>query len=167
MRLSATTLLLVITTTGCLFLPSPESPTSVPPGWYRVSVERAVIQSTKETGKPWDVGLPGADPPDTYVQIIFEDEIFRTPVVQNTFQPMWVGSFDALLGVTPGPATARFLLWDRDVDADDPIGEITVDLYEVFNAGGSLIVNHFGRVSELSLSIRYEGPAAPTATLSK
>ncbi len=156
-KLKSSGVLLLALTSGCMFLPL-KSAIDAPPGWYRVSVERAVIDSTREPGRYWDIGPEDLGAPDVYVQIVFDEEVYRTPVVPNTFQPMWVGSFDALLGVTPGPATARILLWDRDLYADDPIGEVTIDLYEVVESGGNLTVVQFGQVAEISLSVRYVAP---------
>src|SRR5262245_32060188 len=135
--------LFALCASGCFFIRGVEHSASAPPGWYRVSVERALIHSSNEQGKPWDFGVPGTEAPDVYVQILFGDESFRTPVVPNTYQPMWVGSFDALLGVTPGPAIVRVLLWDRDPDADDPIGEVTLDLYQVIASGGVQVTTEF------------------------
>jgi hypothetical protein len=153
--------LLALFTSGCFWLRGVESPTNAPPGWYRVSIERALIDSSKEGGRVWDIGVVGAEAPDVYAQILYEDHSYKTPVSPNSFQPMWVGSFDALLGVSPGPATMRVLVWDRDPFSDDPIGDVTLDLYQVISSGGAAVIPGFGRVSEISLSVRYQGPAAP------
>lgn len=143
---------------GCLFVPAPARGATPPPGWYRVSVERAIIATSKLEGTFWDLGLAGSEAPDTYVQILFHEQRYRTPVVQNSYQPMWVGSFDALLGFEPGPATVRLLLWDRDLITDDPIGDVSIDLYQIISAGGSAVLQGFGQVKELSISVEYAGP---------
>jgi hypothetical protein len=146
---------------GCVIIPPPTKPRALQPGWYDFSVESATISTGRDNNKSWDVALAGAEPPDVYVEVFIDGQTYRTPIVKNSFQPRWVGSFAALLGNSEKPVEARILVWDYDFPGgNDPIGTTTIDLNQVIQSGGVLKVDSFGYVVNLSLNARFDGPVS-------
>jgi hypothetical protein len=145
---------------GCVIIPPLSKPKALQPGWYDFSIEGGTINTIRDNGKAWDAGIAGGDPPDAYVEVTIGEQVYRTPIVKNSYQPRWVGSFAALLGASSEPVEARITVWDYDfLSSDDPIGITTIDLTQVVSAGGSLKIDTFGYVVNLSLSARFDAPA--------
>lgn len=152
-------LLVFLSFFGCVIITPSTKPKALQPGWYDFSIEGGTINTIRDNGKVWDAGIAGGEPPDAYVEVTIGDQVYRTPIVKNSYQPRWVGSFAALLGASSGPVEAHITVWDYDfLSNDDPIGITTIDLNQVVRAGGSLKVDTFGYVVNLSLSARFDSP---------
>jgi hypothetical protein len=158
-------LLCFISGLGCVILPPLTKPKVLQPGWYDFSIEGGTINTIRDNGKAWDAGIAGGEPPDAYVEVTIGEQTYRTPIVKNSYQPRWVGSFAALLGSSLEPVEAHIVVWDYDfLSNDDPIGITTIDLNQVVQAGGSLKVGTFGYMVGVSLSARFDGPPASLPT---
>jgi hypothetical protein len=152
---------------SCVVIPPPTKLRALQPGWYDFSVETATITTVRDNGRGWDLAVSGAEPPDAYVEVFIGDQTYRTPVIKNSYQPRWVGSFAVLLGASEEPVEARILVWDYDfLEGDDPIGTTTIDLNQVIKAGGSLKIDTFGYVVNLTLTARFDTPDTEPTSIS-
>jgi hypothetical protein len=141
---------------GCFSRSLVDDPQETGPGWYRITVERALIQPTKANGQEWDVGLSSLAAPDVYLELSYSGGQARyTPIAWDTYQPMWVGAFDAFLDADAPPKAVKLSLWDRDPGSRDLIGEIEVEIATLLAAEGRLALGPFGQVAELSLALEY------------
>src|SRR4051812_35678402 len=101
----------VLSIFGCVAIPPLTKPKVMQPGWYNFSIEGATINTIRDNRRAWDVGIAGGEPPDAYVEVTIGEQTYRTPIMKNSFQPRWVGSFAALLGASSGPVEAQITVW--------------------------------------------------------
>jgi hypothetical protein len=116
-------------------------------------VRSAVIANRKPSGEGWDA-FNG--PPDPVVKVAVCNESgvplghVRTEAVQDTYRPSFSGS--SLLRVREGDQLI-IQVWDEDVLADDPIGEIKVTVTKRMLDDGSYLWS-FDSVQDLRIDFR-------------
>lgn len=84
-----------------------------------VSVQAARIPAKTLDGRSWD--KVGGDAPDPFaVLFVDETEVFRTPVVSNSFEPKWAARELYNLKI-PASAKVRVEVWDDNALVPHPI----------------------------------------------